>query len=225
MNIDGWKLYYKTHPTENKLTTTQMCYEPRVNLDGSVFCMNFSYPNEYQSNQLRMEYTEDFVNFMFKREVEHLEKFSNYKWAPEVLDVVDNKIFIKWYRGTCNDMIYKTKNLPSTWKEDIESVIMEQYSNGILKSSLYPHSHYYDDNGTLRTIDFYTCVEVDNPFLNYNDIKSLIGTDTTRFDDCIKDGIVNISKIFESGLLYYSNWPENLTELHEKIFGVKQPNA
>jgi len=218
MNIDNWKLYYKTHPTELRPTTTQMCYEPRVSHDEKVFCMNFCYPSDYQLTQPRLSYSKKTVDYMFEREVEYLLKFKNYKWAPEIIDINDKKIFIKWYGHTCNDMIYKTKNLPTSWKSNITKIIIDQCNSGVFKCTMYPHSHYYDNDGNMRTFDFYASVNTDNSFLDYDKIKDLIGTDTNRFAESTQKNLVDVSMIFKSGLLYYSNWPENLTEVYNKVF-------
>lgn len=222
MNIDDWQIYYKIHETENRPTTTQMCYEPRVNSEGTVFCMNFSYPNDYQLNQIRISYTKEMVDLMFEREVYFLEKMKMFDWAPEILDIVNNKIFIKWYGGTCNDLVYGSKDLETkypNWKSDISTVILEQVQHGYLKSSVYPHSHYYDSNGQLRTIDFYTVVEKSNPFLSYEKIQGVVGLDTDRFSNAIVGDMVNVEEIFKSGLYSYSKWPENLVDIHDKIYG------
>ena len=218
MNVDNWDIYYKQHETESRLSATQMCYVPRTNIDGTIFCMDFCFPDNYQSLQPRLSYTQELVNFMFNREVKYLEIFKDYTWAPEILDVIDNKIFIKWYKKTCNDLLYKENNLPSTWKQDIEKIILDQNDAGYYKPSIYPHSHYYDDQGNMRAIDFYTCVEKTNTCLNYNDIEGIVGTDTTRFSDATNNGLVDVSLIFKSGLLEYSKWPENLTDVYKRIF-------
>ena len=218
MNIDNWNIYYKQHETENRPSTTQMCYEPRINPEGTVFCMNFNFPSEYQSSQPRYSYTRKLVEFAFEREIRYLEIFKDESWAPEIIDITDNKIFIKWYGNTCNDLLYKKNNLPSTWKQDIEKIIYDQFLKGYYKPSVYPHSHFYDDTGTMRAIDFYTCVETTNTFLNYSDIEGLVGTDTSRFADATTDGLVDISLIFKSGLLAYGKWPDNLTGVYKRIF-------
>lgn len=221
MKIDDWQLYYKIHETENYPTTTQMCYEPRVNPEGSVFCMNFSYPNDYQLNQPRISYTKEMVDLMFEREVEYLEKMKEFVWAPEVLDISNNKIFIKWYGGTCNGLVYSSRNLETKyprWKSDLTSIILEQVDNGYLKSSVYPHSHYYDDNGNMRTIDFYTTVEKNSTHLEYETIKGIVGLDTDRFIDARKGDKIDIEEIFKSGLLQYGKWPENLKSIYREIY-------
>ena len=98
MDISSWSLYYKTHETEHRPTTTQMCYEPRVNTEKNIFCMNFCYPCEYQSKQPRLSYTKDHVEYVFQREVKYLEIFKDRPYCPEIIYITDNKIFIKCLR-------------------------------------------------------------------------------------------------------------------------------
>ncbi len=221
MDLTSWNLYYKTHETESRPTTTQMCYEPRVNPEGNVFCMNFCYPCEYQSLQPRLSYTAEHVEYMFQREVKYLEIFKNKPWAPEVLDIVDNKIFIKWYKNTCNESIYKSFDLELThpqWFEDLENIILDQVNEGYLKVTLYPHSHFYDSQGVMRTIDFYATVERGNPYISYDRLLGIVGFDTDRFDVAKEGSNMNIETIFKSGLLQYSKWPKNLTSTYNKIY-------
>jgi len=219
MNIENWSFYYKTHEIENRDTTTQMCYEPRVNSEKNVFCMNFCFPSSYQINQPRLDYSREFVDFMFEREVRYLEIFKGKDWMPEVLDIDDRKIFIKWYGGTCNDAIYKTNSLNISWQKDLEKIILDQVDQGYLKSTLYPHSHYYDNDGQMHTIDFYATVEKSNPLLPYEKIVCLVGTDTDRFEKSREEKMINVETIFKSGLLAYSKWPNNLTGIYQKIYG------
>lgn len=224
MNVENWNLYYKIHETDNILTTTQMCYEPLVNPEGTIFCMNFCYPCDYQTNQERESYTKEHVDFMFERELKYLEIFKDKKWAPEIIDIEDHQIFIKWYGKTCNDLIYKDfniNNLYPNWYKDIENIIMDQISCGYLKASLYPHSHYYDDNGQMHAIDFYATIEKNNPYVEIEKLSSLIGFDTDRFEKSTEGTLLNIENIFKSGLLEYSKWPLNLDSVYEKVYGKK----
>lgn len=219
MNISDWSLYYKVHETKLTPTTTQRCYEPLVNPEGNVFCMNFCFPCEYQATQPRVSYTQEFVDYMFERELHYLSVFEGKAWAPEILDIVGKRIFIKWYGKTCNDSIYRDDNLNGNWFTDIERIILEQVNLGYLKATVYPHSHYYDNNGQMRAIDFYACVEKDNPTLPLEKIVELTGEVNTRFQDATADGVVNVESIFKSGLLQYSQWPRQLTEVYNKIYG------
>ena len=219
MNISDWAVYYKVHETKFIPTTTQRCYEPRINPEGTVFCMNFCYPCSYQSTQPRISYTQEFVDYMFAREVKYLTVFKDKPYAPEILDIADKQIFIKWYGKTCNDSIYKDHNLNGNWYNDIESIILDQVNEGYLKATVYPHSHYYDNNGQMRAIDFYACVEKDNPVLPLDKVAELAGEVNTRFQDATNDGYVNVEDLFKSGLLKYGQWPEHLTRIYNNIYG------
>jgi hypothetical protein len=182
--------------------------------------MNFCYPCTYQSDQPRDSYTKQFVDEMFAREMRYLSVFKDFHWAPEILDIENNKIFIKWYKKTCNNRIYEDNDLLTNWKEDLEKIILDQVSAGYLKCSLYPHSHYYDNDGHMRTIDFYATVEKSNPTLNYATISGLIGLSPNpeRFENAKTGDIFDIESIFKSGLLTYGNWPSNLTDIYNKIY-------
>ncbi len=221
MNIENWHCYYKIHETEGRPTTTQMCYEPRINPEGNVFCMNFCFPCEYQSKQPRISYTKDLVDLMFYRELYYLNLFKDFNWAPEILEITDNKIFIKWYDNTCNDLLYKHNSLESLhpgWFDDLKNIILDQVNFGYLKPTLYPHSHYYDKHGTMRTIDFYAVVEKTNPYMEKQDIEGLVGTDTDRFQLAQEGKMFNIETIFKSALTHYGKWPRNLNEVFEEIY-------
>lgn len=218
MDVSNWPLYWKIHETENRPSTTQMCYEPRVNPEGNVFCMNFCFPSTYQSQQPRLSYTNELVEFTYQREVYYLDLFKNMSWSPEVIDIDDRKIFIKWYGKTCNDSIYKLGDLNPNWYSDLENIILQQVNLGFLKATMYPHSHYYDNHGTMRSIDFYATIEKSNPFLPIDKITGLIGLDTDRFDQAQEGKMFNIETIFKSGLLKYSKWPSDLFGIYNKIY-------
>lgn len=222
MELENWSTYYKTHETELTPTTTQMCYEPKVSPDGSVFCMDFTYPSDYQRNQQRLSYTKEHVDRMFEREVKYLTVFKDKSYSPEILDITDNRIFIKWYGHTLNDCVYKHKDLAfkhPNWYYDLREIILDQVNEGYLKCTLYPHSHYYDNEGKMRTIDFYATVEKDNPVLTVRELEGLIGLETTRFTQATENDKINVEQIFKSGLLEYSKWPINLVNIHNKIYG------
>lgn len=219
MDISDWNLYYKIHETELRLTTTQMCYEPRLNPEKNVFCMNFCYPCDYQLNQPRLSYTKEHVDYTFNREIKYLKIFENKPYSPEILDISENKIFIKWYGKTCNNDIYEFNNLNCNWYNDLKDIIIDQYNRGYIKATVYPHSHYYDDDGQMRTIDFYATVEKDNPYLMIEELKGLIGFDTDRFDKAKVDDRINVEDIFKSGLTMYSKWPKHLTEIYNTLYG------
>ena len=218
MDISSWDLFYKIHESNGNRVTSQMCYEPRVSPQNDVFCMNYCFPCEYQATQERYSYTKDLVEYTFQREVKYLDIFKDRPWAPEILDIKDRKIFIKWYGKTCNDSVYKDNDLPPTWLDDITQIILDQANAGYLKCSMYPHSHFYDNTGQMRAIDFYATVDRSDPFIDYDKISGIVGIDTDRFEKARIDNSINVEHIFQSGLLHYSKWPVNLTTIYDKIY-------
>jgi hypothetical protein len=184
--------------------------------------MDFTYPSEYQRKQHRLSYTKEHVESMFNREVKYLEVFKNKSYSPEVLDIYDNKIFIKWYGHTLNDSVYRDNNLAFShpnWYYDLQEIILDQVNEGYLKCTLYPHSHYYDNQGRMKTIDFYATVEKENPMMTIRELEGLIGLETNRFSQAIEDDNINIEVIFKSGLLHHAKWPISLDSIYEKIYG------
>ena len=220
MDTKDWLLYYKQAETEGGPITTQMCYAPLVSPDGSIFCMDFTYPTDYQATQGRLSYTAEFVNFMWEREVICLQRIEKFSWAPEVLGVDGKKIFIKWYGKTCNDLVYGSKDLEQKhpmWRQQIRNIVVEQYNQNMLKPTVYPHSHYFDDRGNMRAIDFYSCVSKSNPLLPYNLIESMIGSNS-RFDAAREGDNINVETIFKSGLKDFSKWPGGLEFIYRELY-------
>jgi hypothetical protein len=72
----------------------------------------------------------------------------------------------------------------------------------------------------MRAIDFYACIEKDNPFLKYDEVCGLVGTDTPRFAEATEGELVNIETMFQSGLLKYGRWPTHLTGIYNKIYDI-----
>lgn len=92
---------------------------------------------------------------------------------------------------------------------------------GYLKATVYPHSHYYDNNGQMKTFDFYATVKKADSFISYELLEGLIGLDTNRFNEATVDKKINVEELFKSGLLSYSKWPVNLTEIYNEIYETK----
>lgn len=220
MNTKDWLPYYKQAEFEGGPITTQMCYTPLISPNGKLFCMDFTYPSEYQTSQGRISYTEDFVDLVWNREIEYLEKIKYFDWAPEIVALDNHKIFIKWYGGTCNDLVYGSKDLEEKypdWRSQIFSIILDQVKVGILKPTVYPHSHYFDNTGKMHAIDFYACVEKGNTMIPYSSIESMIGSNS-RFDQARKGDMIDVEEIFKSGLKDFSKWPGGLEALYYEIY-------
>jgi hypothetical protein len=219
MKTTGWNVYYKTDDKDGTFTTTQMCYEPLVSPDGSIFCMNFTYPSEYQLQQQRLNYTKKFVDLAFNREVEFLTKFLDYPWSPKLLKIENNKIFFIWHGATCNDVVFRYHTLENYpfWRTQLKKIILDQINAGVYKATVYPHSHYFDNEGNMHAFDFYASAMIQDPYISFEDVKCLI-SNKKRFIEATEDTVINIETLFKSGLLEWSQWPGNLPDLYEEIF-------
>jgi len=214
MNVSDWQKFYKYQ--DNELTTTQMVYTPRISPQGDIFCMDFCYGDEYQTNQYKIfseMYTLDFVEFMFDRELEYLEKYKNFSWAPEVLDVDNSKrrIFIR--RGWNFNHIMQTNDLTTVcpgWAEKIKSIVQEQYDNGLLKLSVYPHSHMIHAGGKITSMDFYACADRENPRVELEKVMPLMGQSAFRFAEVKEGETINLEQMYKNTLEKYHQWPKDI---------------
>jgi hypothetical protein len=207
-----WKQYYKLdeygHPCH-----AQMSYEPLINKECTVFCMNFDPYNSYTNYLNRIGFIPEIVSDFFDREVEYLNRFQGYKWLPEVLDIdyTSRKIFFKWYNNTCNDIINAGNQLPLDWKIQVEQIIKQQLENRVYKLTQYPHCFYIDDNALLHTFDFHASFDFDNCKIPYYKIKGLIHKDSMhRIEESLEEDRVDMKVMFENGLRYHIKWPEEI---------------
>ena len=143
----------------------QQTYEPLISGDGTTFCKNYNVDSEYQKmeNKPRPLYTKEIVDWFFQNELAYLELFKDKKYAPEVKDIdyKNQKIYIKWYGKSCNQIINdpEIKEWPEyMWRQQIRDIIVDQYDEGIYKLTMYPHCHYITDTKQMKAIDWYGCV-------------------------------------------------------------------
>jgi len=225
MNTDNWNYYYKIDPAEKRFVRSNMLYTPLVNSEGNVFCMDWNPLSDYHLKHNEQRDLEKSIDFFFPRELEYILKFCDKPWAPELIDVDEKnkKIFFKWYGKTCNNIIYSNKDLTSvcpTWKTQLKNIIKEIFDYGYYKMAMYPHCFYVDDQGNLRTFDFYSCTPKHSK-INFDQIKDMVGPNSKgRFDEAINvDNMIDVDILFKRALEKYIVWPENvLQDLYTEIF-------
>ena len=214
MNIDNWHYYYKIDPIDKTKCSTNMLYTPYVNDDNTILCMAWDHTDPYQEGTTRPLYTKELVDFFFNRELEYLEKVKDYNWAPEVLEIdrKNNRIFFKWYKQTCNTIIYTGNNLVSIcpdWEQQLSDLIIDLLNAGIYKMSLYPHCMYVDEFGKLHTFDFYACVDKDSAYIEKNLIEGIIGSQSVgRFAETQTGNLIDFKKFFKNTFRYIE-WPND----------------
>ena len=226
MNLSNWNPYLKLDDY-GSTCMAQQTYEPLVSPDEKIFCKNYSFPNNYQymDTSDRPLYTEDVVDWFFNNEVEYLNKFSEKSYAPEVIDIdfKNRKIYLKWYGNSCNQIINSGQEWPQEqWHQQIKDIILDQYNEGVYKLTMYPHCHYIDNDNNMRSIDWYGCVQVNNPYVEEKYMQGIIHeTAQFRLEETGKaiDSVLNIETMFKRSLGEHVLWGnQNMSYIYKEIF-------
>lgn len=228
----NWKPYLKLD-YNSKECMAQQTYEPLISDDGKTFCKNYSFPNEYQyiENKHRPLYTKEVVDWFWNNELKWIEYFKNKLYAPEIIDIdlINKKIYIKWYNTSCNQIIYSKKNWPQEqWKHQINDILIDQYNEGVYKLTMYPHCHYIDNNDQMRAIDWYGCVPVIEPYIEERYMQGIIH-ETAKFrlneTGNPNNGKINLEIMFKRSLGTHVMWGNyDMSHIYKKIFG-EDPHA
>lgn len=212
INLSDWQIYYK-FSEDGSRAMAQQTYEPLISPDGKTFCANYDWRNEYQRKTQpdRTGYTQEVVEYFFKKEVEYAEKFKDLSWAPNIIDIDYNnfRVYYAWHGETCNEMIYTGKPLPQDWQQQLKSIILEAYKQGVYKLTMYPHCHFFDEHGQMHTIDMYGCVEVSDPWIEAKYMDGIIhSTAQFRLDETggVINGKYNLGKMFMRSLGEHVKW-------------------
>lgn len=225
--IDNWIPFYKYDDQGKPGCMSQQTYEPLISPDGKTFCANYAFDNKYQRvwQPDRPLYTEEVVEYFFCKETEYALKFQSYTWAPEIieLDRTNKRIFYKWNGPTCNEIIYGGGVLPQDWQQQIYDIMTTLFNEGVYKLTMYPHCHFFDQQGQMHTIDMYGCVEVDDPYIDKNIMDGIIHeTAQFRLDETgeLVDNRYNLEIMFKRSLGTHVKWgDQTLSHVYEKLFG------
>jgi hypothetical protein len=133
-------------------------------------------------------------------------------------------VFYKWYGKTCNEMIHTNKPLPWDWQQQLKDIMIEAYQDGVYKLTMYPHCHFFDEYGQMRTIDLYGCVEVDDPFIEAKYMDGIIhSTAQFRLDETgeLVNGRYNLGEMFKQSLGKHVKWyGKNMDWIYKEIFNA-----
>ena len=228
MNINNWNPYLKLSEEAGTPCMAQQTYEPLINPEGNVFCANYDWQNKYQriEETSRPLYTKEVVDHFFEREVKYLLKFQNKPYTPKVLDIDYDKkhIFYRWKAPSCNQIIYSGKDLNEhcpAWKDQIKFIMTDIHKEGTYKLTMYPHCHFVED-GRLKTIDWYGCVEVNDPYIDSTYMDGIIHR-TAKFRLEETGGIINskynLEEMFKKSLGTHVMWGEDSMDfVYKEIF-------
>lgn len=223
-----WTPYLKLNE-EGIPSMAQQTYEPLISSDGKTFCKNYSWPNDYQYmyEKERPLYTKEIVDWFFSNELCWIEHFKDSVYVPEVtdIDLINKKIYIKWYGESCNQIIYSGKSWPQQqWRKQIKDIIVDQYSKGVYKLTMYPHCHYIDNNNNMRAIDWYGCVPINEPYIQEKFMQGIIHeTAKFRLDETGSsiNNLLNLETMFKRSLSTHVMWGnQNMNYIYEEIFNA-----
>ena len=219
---NNWKPYYKIY--NNYPGTSNMLYTPLVNPEGNVMCMDWSLSSDY--HKLNTTRTQELLDYFFAREVKYFNVFKDYSWAPKLLDISDDKIFIEWNQGTCNTILFEDNQdltvVCNNWKDQLYNILKDIKDAGYYKMALYPHCFFLDKNNKLKTFDFYGCVEISYPYVERSKIEGIIGPDSGgRFHSATQGELINFEVFFKNTLQTHLGtiWPDNpFPEYYRRLF-------
>jgi hypothetical protein len=214
IDTSDWVYVFKTLP-DGSQRPTNMVYTPMTNRSNDILCMNWNIDRNYQTNTA---VTSDLIDFLFQREIKYFSVFQGHDWCPKIIDIdiPARKIFLEWNPNTCNKIIFADgKNLSHVcpdWKQQMFGIIQDIRDRGYYKMALYPHCFFIDQDLTLKTIDFYGCVESSHPFVERKSIEDMIGPDSGgRFDLATQGDLINFEILFKHTMLTHLStvWPDN----------------
>lgn len=195
----NWSYCYKIKNGQQE--TTNLLYTPLKNDLGDTLCMKWAI-DDYQKDNENLD--QDLIDFFFDREVRYLNTFQDRLWAPQIqhIDTENKKIFLEWNNESINSIINDpNRDLDrecTDWRNQIFNILDDVDRSGYYKLALYPHCFFINKDGIIKTIDFYSVIEKDYPFIERKIIEGMIGKDSTgRFDQATDSGIVNFKTFFE----------------------------
>ena len=220
MNTDHWQPFFK-YGEDGTLCLAQQTYEPLISTDRKVFCANYDWQNKYQRMyEARDLYTEDVCDWFFQNELYHLEKFKVRSYTPNILDIdyKNKKIFFEWHGYTFNEMLHNCE--PVEWQEQLKYIMLDLYNSGTYKLTMYPHCHFLDANGIMKTIDWYGCVPIINPLIERKYMDAIVH-ETARFrleETGSTDTHYDLELMYKQSMINHVKWQgQSLGYIHDEI--------
>lgn len=229
MNIDTWKPFFKLDPNGIECMS-QQTYEPLFNSEGNIFCANYDWLNKYQrlEDNLRPLYTKESVDYFFNQEVKYILKYKDQYFMPKLLDIDyrRKRIFFRWNGKSCNHMLYGTKNLDIVcpdWKDQIKNILVDLHKLETYKLTMYPHCHFIDEDGIMKSIDWYGCIPINDHWVDAQWMDSIIHhTAKFRLEETgdIVEGKYNLERMFKGSMGKHVYWgDQDMKYIYKEIFG------
>ena len=224
INTDSWQPFFK-FGDDGTLCLAQQTYEPLISPDRKIFCANYDWQNKYQRTyEARELYTAEVCDWFFENELYHLTKFKGKSYVPNVIDIdyKSKKIFFEWNGYTFNEMLHRKETV--VWKEQLKDIMLDLYKEGTYKLTMYPHCHFLDSAGTMKTIDWYGCVAVNNPYIEAKYMDAIVhSTARFRLDETGQpvNNRLNLETMFKRSLSTHVHWgDQNMNYIYEEMFNA-----
>lgn len=221
----GWNYVYKI--ANNEIQRTNVLYTPTINSSKDKMCMHFWTESPEYMDASCVPRTDELMQFWFEREAMYLEQFQGKSWCPKLyeIDQTERKILIEFNQESLNWAVYtegrSLDDYSKNWKEELYSVVKEIYDLGYYKNALYPHCFFYGKDGNLKTIDYYSVMPIDDPYISKSVVRPIIGVDSQhRYKEVENDDYYDASLFFKNTLANWVEWPDDFAkEIHARIYG------
>jgi hypothetical protein len=218
--MKDWQPFFK-YGDDGGLCLAQQTYEPLISADRKTFCANYDWQNQYQRTyESRELYTEEVCNWFFENELYYLTKFKDKSYVPNILDVdyKNKKIFFEWNGYTFNEMLHNKEAVE--WKEQLKYIMLDLYNAGTYKLTMYPHCHFLDATGIMKTFDWYGCVPIKRPVIATKYMDAIVH-ETARFrlDETERtDTHYNLELMYKKSMCDHVKWGgESLGYIYDEI--------
>ena len=205
MITENWKPLLKFDHIDHTEGPSNLVYTPLVDPENTIMCMDFVNDYNYWFHD---RLPKPLTDRLYNTELSYLSKLQKYDWAPKLLEVEEGRIFIEFSKPTINGIMYDIKvqqKPPEDAVEQIFNICNDLKNEGIYKLSLYPHSFYVTGN-KIKTIDFYSCIDMDDCVLPLSEIEPIIGGNSQhRFTEASNEHTIDFSVFFKQYMLEHSH--------------------
>jgi hypothetical protein len=115
-------------------------------------------------------------------------------------------------------MLFKGEQVE--WRDQLKYIMTDLYNDGVLKLTMYPHCHFLDANGTMKTIDWYGCVPINNPLIETKYMDAIVH-ETARFrlDETERTSEhYNLKVMYQKSMCNHVKWNgESLQYIYDEL--------
>jgi hypothetical protein len=166
------------------------------------------------------KYSKELVDSSYARERDYLKRLQQYSWAPRVKYSIDGcrQIYIEYNDVSCED------TLPTTWKEQLETIVQDLHNEGIYKPSLYPKYFFSTDDGVMKALAFYSASDYAEQPIDMKFYEAILNPDRKAVvEELAVDGKLDMGLLVKRAYTDYIKWQDDaLPNIYTKVYS---PNS